>query len=278
MTDSPGAGRPRPFRSDYHMHTKWSGHATGEMRDYVETGVARGLAEIGFSVHMPITIPFEKKLYLSKDEMPLYIDEARRLQDEFAGRILILIGGECDYAPGQEDEIETAISAYPFDYMYGAIHFIDGWSHDNPECKDRWETGDVAAIYRRYYELLCAAARSGFYDIVSHFDLVKKFGYRPQEDVSESEEAAAEAVARAGMAVEINTSGFDKPAREQYPSESILRRLCKKGVPVCFGSDAHAPHEVARHFDRAYPLAHSVGWRTLARFQGRRRFEVPLTV
>ena len=271
--ESPGA---LPYRADYHLHTKWCGHATGEMREYVDAAIGLGLTEVGFSVHMPITIPYDGKLYLSAGEMPLYVEELSRLQDEYGGRVNILLAGECDFAPGQEREIEAAIGFYPFDYIIGAIHFIDGWSFDNPECKAGWSSADVAAVYRRYYELLGQAARSGYYDIVSHFDLVKKFGYRPEQDITDAEAAACDAVAEAGMTVEINTSGWDKPVAEQYPSEKILKLLRERDVALCFGSDSHAPEEVGRHFGRARTMACDLGWTAVSRYEGRRRCSEPL--
>ena len=270
------AARLLPCRADYHVHTKWCDHATGEMRDYVEAAISRGLTEVGFAVHMPITIPIPEKLYLTKDEMALYVAEGRRLQEEYAGRVRILLGGECDYAPGQEAEIEDAISAHPLDYVYGSVHFIDGWAHDCPEYRDRWEAGNVASIYRRYYKLLADAAASGTYDILAHFDLVKKFGYRPEEDVTDAEAAACDAVAEAGMAVEISTGGFAKPVGEQYPSERILRMLREREVPICFGSDAHEPGRVADRFDEVHRLAHEIGWTTVACYEARERFDKPL--
>lgn len=267
-----------PYRADYHTHTKWCRHATGEMRDYVEAGIAHGLAEIGFSVHMPVTLPSDQHLCLTTEEMHLYVAEARRLQNEYAGRINILIGGECDFIPGHEAEMDALIAAYPFDYVFGSVHFIDGWAHDNPRQKHRWEQIDVAGAYRRYYELITEAARLGRFDIIGHFDLVKKFGWKPNEDVSSEEAAAADAIAAAGMTVEINTAGWDRPCAEQYPSEAILRLLKEREIPICFGSDAHAPQEVARYFDRARRMARSLGWATVSRYRSRQRFEEELAV
>ncbi len=269
---------PIPYRADYHMHTKWCRHATGEMREYVEAGIANGLTEIGFSAHMPVTVPVDQHLCLTAEEMHLYVAEARRLQAEYAGRIDVRIGGECDFIPGREAEMEALISAHPFDYVYGSVHFIDGWAHDNPRQKSRWEQIDTAAAYRRYYELVAQAARLGRFDIVGHFDLVKKFGYRPGKSVGDAEAAAADAIAAADMTVEINTAGWDKPCAEQYPSEAILRLLREREIPICFGSDAHAPGEVARHFSRARRMARTLGWTTVARYRSRRRFDEELAV
>jgi histidinol-phosphatase (PHP family) len=271
-TSSDSSRRP----GDYHLHAKWCGHATGKMSDYVEAALARGLVQVGFAVHMPVPIPIDEKINLDLAEFKLYLDEARRLRDEYAGRIAVLIGGECDYLPDRAAEIEELAGAFPYDYLLGAVHFVDGWNIDNPSQAGRWKTADVAAVYRRYYELLGAMAGTGFFDIVSHFDLVKKFGHRPDEDVSAAEAKAADAVALAGMTVEINTAGWHKPVGEQYPSARILQLLAERDVPVLLGSDAHAPEHVGRDFDRAVALARQSGWTVLARYRGRERTLVSL--
>ena len=275
MTENPKSPPPPPYRADYHVHVKWCCHATGEMRDYVEAAIARGLTEIGFAAHLPVTIPIDEKINLSRGEFDLYLAEAQRLRDQYSGRIDLLIGGELDYIPGQEAEIEEFAAAFPYDYLLGAVHFVDGWNIDNPRLVDRWKTADVAAVYRRYYDLLIEAARTGYFDIVSHFDLVKKFGYRPDEDVTDAETAAADAVAEAGMTVEINTAGWRKPVGEQYPSETILRMLNARNIPLCLGSDAHAPEQVGHEFDRAAEIARSLGWTDLARYRARERTLAP---
>lgn len=276
MSTQPGAASPLPRPADYHLHTKWCGHAAGEMADYVEAGIAAGLAEVGFAVHMPVTIPVDEKINLDPDQFRLYLDEAQRLRDTYDGRIGVLIGGEGDFIPDRIEEIERLVGAFDYDFLLGAVHFVDGWNIDNPRYRARWESADVTAVYRRYYGLLAEMARSGHFDIVSHFDLVKKFGYRPAGDVTDAVAAAADAAAEAGMAVEINTAGWHKPVDEQYPSETILRLLHRRGVPICLGSDAHAPEHVGRDFGRAVALARRVGWAEAARYAGREASAVPL--
>jgi len=276
LTDQSKSPPPLLARADYHVHTAWCGHATGTPREYVDAAVAAGLGEIGFAVHVPVTIPIKEKINLNREQFALYLDEAPRLRDEYAGRIAVRIAGEFDYIPGQEAEIEEFATAFPYDYLLGAVHFLGNWNVDNPRSVNRWETADVAAVYRRYYELLAEAARSGTFDIVSHFDLVKKFGYRPDEDVTDAETAAADAVAEAGMTVEINTAGWRKPVGEQYPSAKILRLLRERNIPLCLGSDAHAPDQVGHRFDEAAALARSLGWTALAHYRRRERTLAPV--
>jgi histidinol-phosphatase (PHP family) len=181
--------------ADYHMHTRWCCHATGEMREYVLAAVERGLTEIGFSVHLPVPCPIDEKLNLDDDELPLYVAELERLRTEFAGQITLRMGGEADYIPGRERVVERLAAAFPFDYLYGSVHYVGDWGIDNPDQIDRWETGNVVDAYRRYYAVLADAMRTGLFNVIGHLDLPKKFGHRPAESIADAEAAIVEAAA-----------------------------------------------------------------------------------
>jgi histidinol-phosphatase (PHP family) len=51
-----------------------------------------------------------------------------------------------------------------------------------------------------------------------------------------------------------------------------------RGIPVCFGSDAHKPHEVGHAFAQAAALARETGYRQAAVFRNRNRTLVDLPV
>jgi histidinol-phosphatase (PHP family) len=73
------------------------------------------------------------------------------------------------------------------------------------------------------------------------------------------------------VAIEINTAGLRKDCKEMYPSRAILELAAGMGVPLTFGSDAHAPGEVALNFGQAVELARAVGYTHSARFTRRKR-------
>jgi histidinol-phosphatase (PHP family) len=80
-----------------------------------------------------------------------------------------------------------------------------------------------------------------------------------------------DAIAASGCVIELNTAGWHKPCAEAYPAPEFLELACSAGVPLVISSDAHAPEEVGRDFDRAIALAKAAGYRETQLFEKRRR-------
>ena len=259
---------------DYHIHTTFCNHAYGEMEDYVERAIEIGLEEIGFAEHMPV-MP-EPHLCISYDDLPYYIERVKRLRDRYRDKITIKLGAEIDMDLNRADEIESIIENSGFDYVIGSIHYLDGWPFDQKQYMDKFEKEDIDQIYERFFETIIKAARSGLYDIAGHIDNMKRFGYRPSGDITQLYEQVASIMKKMDVAVEINTSGYDNPAGEAYPSTSFLTVLNQYGVPVTVGSDSHKPEHVGRHFEKAYNVLKEAGYDSVAYFERRIRVLKPL--
>ncbi len=262
--------------ADLHLHSRFCGHAEGELEDYVERAIALRMPGVGFSFHLPVRIPVPYKVNLTREELDVAVGQVERLRERYAGRIAILLGGEADFIPGQEREVEDIAASWPFDYLIGSVHFLDGWAFDHPAEVARYAEWDIGELYERYFGVVVEAIRSGLFDVVGHVDLIKKFGYRPEGDWSELVAATCHEAARRNIPIELNTAGFDKPVGEQYPSEDFLRRCARAGLPVVFASDAHRPGEVGRYFARALELARRAGFERRAWFEARKRLDLPL--
>jgi hypothetical protein len=102
--------------------------------------------------------------------------------------------------------------------------------------------------------------RTGFFEIIGHADLPKKFGHRPSRDCTPLYRKFLDAAKKHHCAIELNTAGLRKDCREIYPSREILQLAFQTGVPITFGSDAHAPEEVGMNFAEAVQLARDVGY------------------
>ncbi len=266
---------------DYHTHTQYCGHARGTMEQYVRRAVELGLEELGFSCHYPSPPGYDYPLpdcLIPRELFPVYLDEARRLRDEFAGRIRIRIGAEFDY-------LGPAVSCHPLetarglglDYCIASVHIVDevviDYTPEHLRAALQSYPGGIDRLCERYYECLAELAEPGCCSIIGHFDLVKKFNHqrdlRPARDLTAVVDRALDRIAASGAAIEINTSGWDKPCREQYPAEPILRRALARGIPITAGSDSHAPEEVGRHQPRLAELLKRLGIKELVGFEQR---------
>jgi histidinol-phosphatase (PHP family) len=244
------------------------------MEDYVEHAIDIGLEEIGFAEHMPV-MP-ESHLCMSYDDLPFYIERVRTLHDRYSDSISIKLGAEIDMNFERIDEIERIIETYEFDYVIGSVHYLDDWPFDQKQYKDKFEKGDVNEIYKRFFDAIIQAVQSGLYDIAGHIDNLKRMGYRPTRDITDCYERVAAVLQKMDVAIEINTSGYDYPAGESYPSISFLQVLNRYGVPVTFGSDSHKPEHVGRHFEKAYGILEKAGYDGVAYFEKRKRIIKPV--
>jgi histidinol-phosphatase (PHP family) len=264
-----------PGLPDYHVHTYRCGHAGGASRDFVLRAIDRGLAEIGFTDHIPLYfLPRERRdprLAMREDQFDDYVAEVLALRKEFRGRIEVRLGLEADYAEGHEETLAAWLARAPWDLVLGSVHFVAGDWIDAPGSAARFEKEGTERLYDEYYRLLAKAARSRQFDVLTHFDLPKKFGHRPSAAREAAEGEAIAAAREGGCAVEISSAGLRKPVGEAYPEDRLLRQIVAAGIPVTFSSDAHAPAEVGRDYDQTVKIARRCGVHEFVTFEGRRK-------
>ena len=267
--------------TDYHVHLRPDSRENTAERfftaanaeRYRETATERGIAELGVAEHVyrfsaALDVwehPFWRRY--AHDDLDAYCDFVREETD-------LKLGIEMDFVRGREDRIANLLDAREWDYVVGSVHFLRDHSVD-AEDYSIWGTGESAErIWRRYFETLAEAARSGLYDIMSHPDLVKVWGHAapvPDGDLRRYYEPAVEAFADVGVAVELSTAGWRKPVGEQYPAVPLLEMVIDAGCPIALSSDAHEPDQLGFEYERAVELLGQVGVREIAVFERRQR-------
>ncbi len=261
--------------NDYHLHSYLCKHGEGRIRDYVEAALAKGLREIGFAEHMPVPGLYDPDGRMTIEEFPVYLHDVAEAQRSYPD-IKIRLGIEAEYMPSRLDFIRDFLAQHPFDFVIGSVHFLDDWDFTNPAHAHRFPDYGVDETFRAYYRLLAKAAASGLYDVIGHFDIPKKFGHVPAQDLSEEIERALQIIKKENLALDVNTSGLRKPVREIHPSPAILRRAFALGIPIVIGSDAHHPKEVAHHFAETCTVIREIGYQQACTFAQRKRLLVAL--
>jgi len=257
--------------TDYHTHTHRCGHAVGTTEEYVESAIAKGIDEIGLTDHLHLYFePPEKRdrrWAMAEAEYPEHFEEMLALRERFRGRIDVRVSVEADYIHGHEDELRAILAEYEFDYVLGGVHFMDGWLIDDPEQSHRYLEERVAEIYRRYFVNVQRAMRLGAFDVIAHFDLPKKFGHLPEEDITDLVAETLDVAKQTDTVLEVSTAGLRKPTNEIYPSKTILRMMRERDIPIVLSSDAHDPNDVGFGYETSLALVKEVGYEELATFE-----------
>jgi histidinol-phosphatase (PHP family) len=257
------------------MHSHLCRHGEGEIDQYVEKAIEIGLSEIGFAEHIPIPELDDPTGRMDIRDFPVYLTEVAEAQKKYP-EITVRLGLEADYLPGHMDFISAFIQRYPFDFVIGSVHFIGDWDFSNPVFLHRFEEFGVDSAWISYYRLLTEAASTGLYDIIGHFDVIKKFKRFPSADIAEHVHTALQAIKENDLVLDVNTGGKRGLVREIYPSPDILQLAREMDIPVILGSDAHAPGEVASFFPECLTTLRQIGYSETVVFSQRRRSTVPM--
>jgi len=258
---------------DYHLHIERGPYTLEWLKEFVEQGKSRGVAEFGFSEHC---YRFTQARHLLDN--PWATKRCSADVEEYIALILsakakglpVKLGLEADYIPGKEEEIRYFINSYPLDFVIGSVHWLDDWGFDLEETLPRWKKADTDEVYRQYFSFVQQAAKSKLFDILGHLDLVKIFGYRPTGDMTTLYEQTVKVIAESGCAIEVSTAGLRKKVGEIYPLPSILKLCRENNVPITLSSDAHKPDEVAENFELAVKLIRDSGYQSLMSFTARK--------
>jgi histidinol-phosphatase (PHP family) len=260
---------------DYHTHLREDGHRVSHrvetVERWVEAANGRGVDEIGFTEH----------IYYFLETRPLWtvryhLDHCHVSIEPYVDAVLeakrrglkVKLGVEVDYLPGREEETLELLAPYPWDFVLGSIHYLDGLGIDT-------EPSLVGAVgperaYRLYFDTLAQAARTGLFDSLAHPDLIKFFGvvigWDHEAFVTELD----------GVCLEVSTGGLRKPHGRMYPEADLLAAACRAGVPVTLASDAHEPDDVGRDLARGAAYARAAGYETVTVFERRRARQEPL--
>lgn len=252
---------------DYHMHLRNSetviDHTLAAVERFVEVAAKRGVDEIGFSEHVYC---FRQTYELWSH--PYQTNQCIHDLDQYVDAVLeakrqglpVKLALEVDYVGHLQPHLAQILEPYPWDYLLGSVHWIDGEAVDSEP--GIWEQHSVEEVWRLYFAALTNLVP--FVDVLAHPDLPKIFGRRPDDLSSYYPELE-------GVALEISTAGLRRPIGELYPDPALLA-----GRPITLASDAHEPALVGEDFDRALALARDEGYETVTVFDRRRSRQEPL--
>lgn len=259
-----------------HTHTiGFDGRNTEE--EMLRRAEALGWKKMGFSNHFIVHSRIEEApmydnakargydaIYSSSfDEVIAKFEMHYKTLDELQDTtdIKILKGMEVDFFNNDEwrKGFEEAVSYLKPDYLIGSAHFVeqDGILFNSHDLKKASKI-EQQKLLTRYWQNVRGAAGSGLFTFLAHLDLMKKVGLGSEDSWSEEEFKTVQAIKKAGVMVELNTSAF-KRGDEPYPSKRIMQMLANENVKVILSDDAHDVARLGADFGRAYDIAKACG-------------------
>jgi histidinol-phosphatase (PHP family) len=259
----------KPYKQDYHIHSKFSVDSEANMEAACQAAIARGMSEIAFTDHLDFG-PDDSSGYFHAAEYLAAIDRCRVRYD---GRLVVRAGVEVGEPHLFAAEASAVVANGDFDIVLGSAHYADGlqaaWLEDFFE-------QPLRQAYESYFRQVVDLSAAGDFDVLGHIDLVKrdarKFGkpYDGPEPYADMIRTALRSLVERGKGVELNTSPLRRGHPEPCPSLQILRWYRELGGEILtLGSDAHSPSAVGAHADVAIEIAKAAGFEHLATFRRR---------
>ena len=279
------------IRSDSHVHTSFSTDSDTPMEMMLQAARDKGLHSVCFTDHMDYGYPGQEKEPVFLFEPADYFLELQRLQSVSALPD-IRFGIELGLRPDITKRCRKLTDEWPFDFVIGSTHMVDGWDPYYPEY---WEGRTEREGLRRYYEATLENLQSGFnFDVYGHIDYIIRYTptqkeYRSRgvlcEEYMDSVLASSfdiideilRILIQSGRGIEINTAGLKYGLGHPNPHERILKRYRELGGELLsVGSDAHRPEHLAYEFDKVPELLLSCGFRYYTEYRQRKPEQIAL--
>ena len=230
--------------SDYHSHPQ--GHrvqlySRELLQLWIDGARTRGLNDVAFTDHdrFHAGINFDE------------IDKLRAANPDVKIRAGIELDNDPQTSAAGRQWIEKNWDK--LDFVLGSVHYLDNPTQmfdSVPAGATQFEGRNIDNLYADYFRRVRNIAATGVVDCLSHLDLVKIHGHRPNAEIGEIVTETLDFVRSRDLAIELSTAGWRKPVNELYPADRIIELAVEKGIPFTTASDAHSHAQLGENFGR----------------------------
>ena len=260
------------MKADYHVHTHFSKDASATPKEQIQEAIRRGLRTICITDHHDVDY---SEPNFEIDFAP-YFDTLRNLQEQYGNKIEILIGMEYGLQPHLGEKCTELAKKYPFDFIIGSIHMVDG---QDPYYRTIFEGKTDAEVYRRGFEVtLECMKKTKDFDSLGHLDYIVRYGRNQAQDYAYYKYAdlldeILKYLIQNGKGLEVNTGGWKYGLDFAQPHQDVLKRYKELGGEIItVGSDAHKIEHLAYDFQRVKGYLGACGFKYYTEFRQRKPY------
>lgn len=232
---------------NYHTHTFRCKHADGDVSDYAQAAVDKGLTVLGITDHTPLPDNRWLSIRMGVSALPAYARAIDEVQAREPG-LTILKGAECEWAPEYHGFFrDVLLGEYRFDYLILGCHFYPLRGRWRSSHGDLTDPGHLAA----YTKHLTASMQSGLFAFVAHPDLFGLSYPRWDQHTLAASREILQAAQDLDLPLEMNGYGLMKRVskthtgvRTAYPWRPFWELAREYEIKVVVNSDAHRPDYV----------------------------------
>ena len=266
--------------NDYHIHTHFSSDCDVNPNEYIERAMKRGMKEICFTDHLDLDYPAENGLEMFKLDLDKYFEEMSSIRWNYKDSIKIKIGIEMGINPEIYSECTELIHKYPFDFVIGSSHMVNGI---DPYYPTFWENRKIHDCIMEYYEaILRNVTFYNEYDVYGHLDYVRRYVRDKSyvyvdSDFYDITEMILKNIIAKGHGIELNTRSLADGLTTYIPTITLLERYKRLGGEIItVGSDSHKLNNLGYGFSTARDILINTGFKYITTFENRKPTFIPL--
>ncbi|MDA0789232.1 MAG: histidinol-phosphatase [Proteobacteria bacterium] len=251
------------YQHNFHTHTFRCKHAKGDVADYCEMAVARGMKTLGISDHSAMPDDRWLQARMNYIDLPEYTGAIDRAREEYPS-LRVVKGMECEYVPEHRNWYEDELlGEYQFDYLIGAAHFF---LDDEEKWVGTYGGTNSASALVQFANYNAAMMATGLFDFIAHPDL---FGNCYEHWDANTEACSRDIIAAAaeyGVGLEVNALGIRKQAAKRpdnpyplYPWRPFWEIAADYPVQVIVNADAHRPADLQGKAGEAFSIVTDLG-------------------
>lgn len=256
---------------DLHTHSLCSFDGEETVENICKAALQKGLAGVAITDHVDfgpyLTADWQEQLSAS-------LEDAKTASQRYLGRLDVLRGIELGQPLQDIAKAEQTLLQHDFDVVLMSLH--------NTARREDYYFLDLSAldvdfVLKEYFDELYQMACWGDFDVLAHIGYPVRYIWRDlgiQWDLApyaDRIDAILGEVAKAGKALEINTSGLNRGTGEATANLAQLRRFRELGGDyVTLGSDAHKVQYVGGCLDDGLDLLRAAGFGYVAHYKNRK--------
>ena len=234
------------IKTNYHTHTPRCKHARGTEREYCDRAIENGFSVLGFADHCawPYENGFVSTFHMDVAQIPEYADAVNAVRRDYAGRLEVHLGWECEYYPAYMNWLKETKEQFGFEYFILGNHF------------DTTDDGGMAFSHctepeqlKRYVEMSVAGLETGLFSCFAHPDHFLRAYIGFDRHCREASLELCRAAKALNIPLEYNLLGIINCRKFaegmlRYPCRQFWEVAAEVGADCIIGIDAHEPGHI----------------------------------